>query len=90
MTFRMTAIMSSDISGLLTNLERACRLVGVSASRACRLAEHWDRRSSGSDCGKKTLDGMPLAAGSKLIKYKELIRSGAQRYVQFLTEIQRP
>lgn len=34
-------------------------------SRACKLAEHCVRRSSGSDCGKKTLLGIPLEAGSK-------------------------
>lgn len=64
----MTAMMSSDISGLFTSFESACRLVGVSASSACKLAEHWDSRSSGSDCGKNTLDGIPLAAGSNLVE----------------------
>lgn len=48
MMFLITPMMSSDISELLTSLDRACRLVAERPSSACRLAEHWDNRSSGS------------------------------------------
>uniref|UniRef100_A0A8W7PTL1 Uncharacterized protein n=1 Tax=Anopheles coluzzii TaxID=1518534 RepID=A0A8W7PTL1_ANOCL len=63
-TLRITPMISSAISAPCTSFDSACRVVGDSPSSACRLAEHWDSRSSGSLCGKNTLDGMPLAAGS--------------------------
>uniref|UniRef100_A0A182JDH6 Uncharacterized protein n=1 Tax=Anopheles atroparvus TaxID=41427 RepID=A0A182JDH6_ANOAO len=63
-TCRMTPMISSAISAPCTSFESACSVVGERPSSACRLAEHWDSRSSGSLCGKNTLDGIPLAAGS--------------------------
>lgn len=58
-------MMSSAMSALLANFDKACSVVGESANKACSDAEHCDRRS-GLACGKNTLDGIPFAAGSNL------------------------
>lgn len=63
--------MSSEMSTLLASLDSACNVVGDKASSACSDAEHCDKRSSGSVCGKNTLDGIPLAAGSNLMVSKK-------------------
>ena len=65
-TCRKRAITSSADSGLASRLAKAAQEVGDKAKMACRLALHWVNRSPGSLCGKKTADGMPLAAGSNL------------------------